>query len=123
MKNPPNTYVCPVVLEPVAGALDQFFVGALAQGDAVGGIEAHRLIRDDTLCAVYGKKGKELCNLVDQGLSILLLVAKQRGSLQNLPVGVLGLRPGSTRHIFASSLDDAFRTCALLYSSGNGWRE
>ncbi|MGE0049449.1 MAG: hypothetical protein AB7T01_11035 [Acidithiobacillus sp.] len=113
----PNTYVCPVVLEPVAGALDRFVVGALVQESSAGAIDARRIIRDDSLRTVYGKKGSGLANLVDHGLSALLAAAQVKESIQELPRGIMGLAPGPVRHIYASSVSDAFRTCVLMYSS------
>ena len=111
----PNTYVCPLFFDPVEGAGDRLAVGAIVR-DAHA-LQAQRIIRDDSLGALYGKKGKGLANLIDNGLRALALMVEQDQTLAQVPPGVMGLIPGETRHIYASSIPDAFRTCVLMYSS------
>ena len=111
----PNTYVCPLFFDPVEGAGDRFAVGAIVCDEHT--LQARRIIRDDSLRALYGKKGDGLAHLIDNGLKALALMMGQDQSLAQVPSGVMGLTPGKTRHIYASSVPDAFRTCVLMYSS------
>ncbi len=111
----PNTYICPLFLEPVKGAGDRFTVGAIVRDESV--LTARRIIRDDSLRAMYGKKGVGLQALIDRGLSTLAEMLVEDRTLSSVPKGVFGLTPGATRHIYASSINDALRTCVLMYSS------
>ncbi len=111
----PNTYVCPLFFEPVEGAGDRLAVGAIVRDEDI--LQARRIIRDDSLRALYGKKGEGLVNLIDHGLKALALMVDQDQTLAQVPAGVMGLIPGETRHIYSSSVQDAFRTCVLMYSS------
>jgi hypothetical protein len=109
----PNTYVRPIYFEPVSGTGERLAVGALVSGQGL--IEAKRIIRDDSLEAMYGSKGANLANLIDFGLMTLAKLADDR--LEQAPPPVAGLEAGEARHIFAASMADAFRTCVLMFSS------
>jgi len=109
----PNTYVCPIYLEPVSGTGERLAVGAMIGLD--NAVEAKRIIRDENLEAMYGKKGSELAKLIDFGLGALSKISSP--NLESVPGGVAGLIPGVPRHIYASSFQDAMRSCVLMYSS------
>ena len=109
----PNTYVCPLYWEPVTGTGERLAVGALVSDQQ--GIYAKRIIREDSLRAMYGKQGESLCNLLDFGL--LALQGMSEPSLSSVPTGIAGLISGEARFIYASSVLDAFHTCVLMYSS------
>lgn len=111
----PNTYVCPLFFEPVQGAGDRFAVGALVRD--VSGVYAQRIIREDSLGAMYGKKGNGLAKLIEHGLLALSEIAKDDLDLSSVPSGIMGLIPGKTHFIYSASTKDALRTCVLMYSS------
>lgn len=114
----PNTYVCPIFVTLSGGNEDRLLVGAIVR-DSKGALHTQRMIPDSALRAIYGDKSRGMASHIDYVLKTLYhsLIGSPDQKLEQMPQVVNGLMPGKTRHIYASSVMDAFRICAIKNSS------
>ncbi|MCW8918944.1 MAG: hypothetical protein OQL08_09045 [Gammaproteobacteria bacterium] len=110
----PNTTLLPVYWEPVAGTGERIAVGAIIERE--DGIVAKRIIRDDVLQCMYGKAAKGVVTMLETGFTTIIEMVKVIGISGDFPA-ILGLTLGKTRHTHATTLNDALRICAMMYSS------
>jgi len=108
----PNGWV-PVFWEPVAHTGERLMVGAVVRYQ--GQLVARRILREDVLNCLYGKKADKVESMIDAGLADLLIAAKF--GMDNLPAGTFGLICGSFHATEPWSVSDALRIAAQMYSS------
>lgn len=106
----------PIFWEPVLGSEERITAGVVMWFR--GEWSARRLVRDDTLDALYGSTGNPR-ELIDRALDMCLHIA-QVGGVDALGAGaisVMGLHPGKLRTTEALDHADALRQVVLLHSS------
>ncbi|CAK0776873.1 conserved hypothetical protein [Gammaproteobacteria bacterium] len=103
----------PVFWEPVAHTSERLMVGVMVrfQGELV----ARRILRDNVLNCLYGKKADKVESMIDAGLADLRIAAKF--GMDNLPAGTFGLTCGPFHATQPWSVSDALRVAAQMYSS------
>ncbi|WP_257813061.1 hypothetical protein [Burkholderia glumae] len=110
-----NTYWRPIFWEPVSGTGERLMVGSIVEMDGV--LSWHRLIRDDILDCLYGKSSSGVKDLIDTGLQAICALSELGAMRAETMPPVYGLEAGPLRNTHATSISDALRTAALLYSS------
>jgi hypothetical protein len=83
--------------------------------DFDGAVSVHRVLRNDILDCLYGKSSTGAKNLIDTALLTLSSVAKT-ASIDQIH-GLFGVTPGEKRTIQVSTLNQAIRIAAQMYSS------
>lgn len=111
----PNAYWRPIFWEPVSGTGERLMVGSIVEMD--GGFSWHRLIRDDILDCLYGKSSSGVKELIDTGLQAICAISEHGAMREEKIPQLYGLEAGPLRNTHATSINDALRTAALLYSS------
>lgn len=104
----------PLFWEPVEGTDERLMAGALV--DYEGEINAYRILRDDILECVYGKAAGNPKKLLDTALQMIAAAARA-SSVSEVCSSIMGLHPGETRNTEVTSVTDALRQAALMYSS------
>jgi len=92
----------PLFWEPVSGTGERLLVGVVHGYNGQSG--AVRMLRDETLDCLFGKRSGGARKLIEHGLEIL-----------SQPL--MGIYPGELRTTAARSLQELLRTAALLHSS------
>ncbi|TFZ05037.1 hypothetical protein [Ramlibacter rhizophilus] len=107
----------PLFWEPVEGTGERLMAGVVLRFD--GQWSAHRVIRDDTLEALYGKAAGSPKQLIEHALNLCQAVAEAGGqeALGALEVPLMGLYVGQSRVTDAFSALEAVRQAALLHGS------
>lgn len=105
----------PLFWEPVSGTGERLLVGV------VHGYDGHcgtvRMLRDETLDCLFGKRSQGARNLIEHGLALFRAAADADTSLQVLSSALMGIYPGELRATAARSLHELLRTAALMHSS------
>ncbi|HIE55347.1 MAG TPA: hypothetical protein EYP90_09245 [Chromatiaceae bacterium] len=105
----------PVFWEPVANTSECLMTGVIVNSG--GRVTAHRILRDDVLQCLYGKAAEGARNLIDFSLEDLRLKA-EHGGMNAVEGTVSGSLIAGNVHVTGqSSINDALRTAALMYSS------
>ncbi|MBL8445641.1 MAG: hypothetical protein JNK52_16490 [Zoogloeaceae bacterium] len=108
----PNCFA-PVFWEPVEATGERLAVGAVVRFD--NQVSVHRIIRDDILDCLYGKKAANTRILIDTAMQMVKIVAQ--ASMESIACPVGGFSVGAPRYTEPKSIGDALRVCALMYSS------
>lgn len=105
----------PLYWEPVAGTGERLLVGIVYRYDDQWGTV--RMLRDESLDCLYGKRSVGARNLINHGLEMFRSAAAASNSLTDLSTPIMGIHPGAVRTTAARSLAELSRTAALLFSS------
>lgn len=108
----PNCFA-PVFWEPVEATGERLAVGSIVRFN--GQVTAHRIIRDDILNCLYGKKAANARTLINTALQMLQVVAG--AGMESLACPVGGFSVGTPRYTQPQSISEALRVCALMHSS------
>ncbi|NTV09158.1 MAG: hypothetical protein HGA47_00075 [Zoogloea sp.] len=103
----------PIVWEPVQATGERLTVGAVVRFE--GKVTAHRILRNDMLDCLYGKKAADVRNLIDTALEMIRIVCEHSVEGAQSPMG--GFEIGPARYTEPKSVGDALRVCALMFSS------
>lgn len=105
----------PLFWEPVSGTGERLLVGVVYGYD--GEFATARMLRDETLDCLYGKRSLGARNIIEHGLAIFLSAARAVRSLDGLSAPVMGIFPGELRNTAARSASELLRVAALMHSS------
>jgi hypothetical protein len=105
----------PLFWEPVNGTGERLLVGIVHAYDGHSGTA--RMLRDETLDCLFGKRSRGARNLIEHGLALFRAAAGADASLQVLSQPIMGIHPGELRMTAARSLSELLRTAALMHSS------
>lgn len=105
----------PFYWEPVSGTNERIMAGVVVHFE--GDTTAHRILRDDVIDAMFGKASGAPKNLIDTALRMARALAGPKNEMRHLSMPVLGLFPGPARAAEATTLSEAVRMAALMFSS------
>lgn len=105
----------PLFWEPVSGTGERLLVGVVHGYNGQCG--AVRMLRDETLDCLFGKRSGGARKLIEHGLALFRAAADADSSLEVLSRPLMGIYPGEVRTTAARSLQELLRTAALLHSS------
>lgn len=103
----------PIFWEPVEATGERIAVGAAVLVN--GAASAHRIIREDVLQCLYGKRASGTMNLIETALRMIGIVAQEGMVGLRSPIG--GFHVGDPVYAEPQSVGEALRVCALMYSS------
>lgn len=108
----PDCFV-PVFWEPVAASGERLLAGAIVRFQ--NQVSAHRILRDDVLDCLYGKRAAAVRTLLDTNLDMVRAVGEF--DMGHIAAPMSGFSTGTPRFTEPTSVADALRVCALMHSS------